>query len=703
MKLIRLFRTLTRPLAQGSAIKVVVENLDPKLGAQGTAENLLMHNLLSVAAISERGFLDFFLPRGSLIVIKQPHLVLYNGTSTMVMTTHPTDVVIKRQAALAQQQKQAATGKDPSEQAYNVIKDFIHQDAKLVREGKDHSAVLLLSNALREMSPLRETDFWCSLMSWRALLRVPYQNEMALEDCEKVLAIRPKYERLGQIKARALIRLGKFKECKALMNANPECKTEGTAGPNLMWQIKKGLEEQKGQYDFVDMRKGATGMKFPRLDRATYQGPVEGRMCAKKGKGKGLFATRRIEAGEHILCEKALRMDFRDQLPNQVKMLGPTPKKGVSSWLVSNTISSLLDNPSKAAEVFDFIKEETSEKLKLDEQGRPIIDAFAVEKWIRTRRFQSELSCQNLLEIDKFVGKAIDDREDCNWGIWVKGSYINHSCISNAIRTFIGDMMVVTAKKSIEKDEEIFTNYIFHLPGVDERAKALQKTYGFVCNCGLCIEQRSEPKDMVSKREKLEERLVKLIYKACRHRSKGDRDRMWREAKGLYMEYSRSFGKERRIKPEYGPFSNLQFELFNALEGELIPSTELIETLEQCTGAEMKDLRNFEPEWDMPPTSFALLTKLSMALQVEGKHRAVRRAKKLYKEWLGRVTTLGEHATSDWDLIMQRSLMWESNRGLRNVLGGSDDRWEESFLDLIARDPAFKGAMEAGLNRLVDR
>ena len=42
------------------------------------------------------------------------------------------------------------------------------------------------------------------------------------------------------------------------------------------------------------------------MDAATYLGPIE--VQGSDGKGRGLFATRDVKAGELLLCEKAFAL-----------------------------------------------------------------------------------------------------------------------------------------------------------------------------------------------------------------------------------------------------------------------------------------------------------------------------------------------------------------------------------------------------------
>jgi hypothetical protein len=63
------------------------------------------------------------------------------------------------------------------------------------------------------------------------------------------------------------------------------------------------MEEISGAYNFKLLQREAKKLRPPYLDHATYIGPVEVRNTT--GKGRGLFVTRAVRAGDLLLCEKA--------------------------------------------------------------------------------------------------------------------------------------------------------------------------------------------------------------------------------------------------------------------------------------------------------------------------------------------------------------------------------------------------------------
>lgn len=103
------------------------------------------------------------------------------------------------------------------------------------------------------------------------------------------------------------------------------------------------------------------------------------------------------------------------------------------------------------------------------------------------------------------------DDVDHSCGIWTHASHINHCCLSNARRAFIGNMMIVRASCDMEAGTEITVWY--HNPegkSITELDERLQH-WGFVCRCALCLEARATKGAVATKRE----RLMEDIRRAC--------------------------------------------------------------------------------------------------------------------------------------------------------------------------------------------
>ncbi|CCF36529.1 TPR domain-containing protein [Colletotrichum higginsianum] len=87
-------------------------------------------------------------------------------------------------------------------------------------------------------------------------------------------------------------------------------------------------------------------------------------------------------------------------------------------------------------------------------------------------------------------------------GLWIWAAYINHSCIANAKKEYVGDLMVLRALGAIKKGEEIFHSYD-ESADYEARQKALLTTWGFECGCALCAAERTDDDKLRRKRQTL--------------------------------------------------------------------------------------------------------------------------------------------------------------------------------------------------------
>lgn len=73
--------------------------------------------------------------------------------------------------------------------------------------------------------------------------------------------------------------------------------------------------------------------------------------------------------------------------------------------------------------------------------------------------------------------------------LYVKASRFNHSCDANVARVRIGRVMHFIATRDIRQGEELFIRYV--APLQQNKREALQKSYGFTCQCGKCDEDEN--------------------------------------------------------------------------------------------------------------------------------------------------------------------------------------------------------------------
>jgi len=81
-------------------------------------------------------------------------------------------------------------------------------------------------------------------------------------------------------------------------------------------------------------------------------------------------------------------------------------------------------------------------------------------------------------------------------------SRINHSCISNVRRAFIGDLQIIRATCDIPADTELRYWYKDPTGDYDDMQKGLEH-WGFQCTCEICLDSINTPKKLLKRRSTL--------------------------------------------------------------------------------------------------------------------------------------------------------------------------------------------------------
>ena len=122
----------------------------------------------------------------------------------------------------------------------------------------------------------------------------------------------------------ALYGLERFSECQEALTLLTKKYPGNVDAVKELARVRRRVEEQQsGRYDFKAIYDEASKLRPPHLDHATFIGPVEIRPSV--GRGRGLFTTKAVKAGELILYEKAFTHSYADDpeeaqttIPNQV-------------------------------------------------------------------------------------------------------------------------------------------------------------------------------------------------------------------------------------------------------------------------------------------------------------------------------------------------------------------------------------------------
>lgn len=78
--------------------------------------------------------------------------------------------------------------------------------------------------------------------------------------------------------------------------------------------------------------------------------------------------------------------------------------------------------------------------------------------------------------------------------LFVHGSQINHSCMPNTARVFVGDLLIVRASRAIRKGEQLFGSRTQLFDDFEQTRTLLSQTPKGHCECAICIaEQHTSP------------------------------------------------------------------------------------------------------------------------------------------------------------------------------------------------------------------
>jgi len=87
-------------------------------------------------------------------------------------------------------------------------------------------------------------------------------------------------------------------------------------------------------------------------------------------------------------------------------------------------------------------------------------------------------------------------------GIWLRAAKINHACIPNCVRSFLGDLLIIRAARDIPADTELFMQYFAPTEDIT-RSRDRMSEWGFICKCALCKDVESTDISELTRRERL--------------------------------------------------------------------------------------------------------------------------------------------------------------------------------------------------------
>ncbi|OIW23927.1 SET domain-containing protein [Coniochaeta ligniaria NRRL 30616] len=257
--------------------------------------------------------------------------------------------------------------------------------------------------------------------------------------------------------------------------------------------LSRLYEESTGSYNFEALFDSLSPTNV-HLDVASFLSNT--RVADSPLHGRGLFAARNIKAGELIYVEKATLM------PNQYE-----PSRA-SAALYAMMVRQLYDNPSLASTILSLYggayQRSGHEGDLVD--GVPIVDIFLVESIRNKNCFSAPLSTLDDTRPTTTSGRMAK-------GLWLHASYMNHSCVPNSMRSFLGDLLISRATRNIAEGEELSQQYVPVKALSDVRQAQFLAGWGFTCQCALCEAESRGSRQMLQKRKEILGRIERVCGK----------------------------------------------------------------------------------------------------------------------------------------------------------------------------------------------
>ncbi|KAI9055046.1 hypothetical protein LZ554_000012 [Drepanopeziza brunnea f. sp. 'monogermtubi'] len=438
------------------------------------------------------------------IILKEPFFTSVNEGEYCIRVDHPTDIVwLAEDDARIPKKWRVKAAKIPKSAEH-----WRKKGKEMVEEANYYEAIDMYSKALRSNPSSEEKDI---LHRNRALAFLRIEAYDAALDEISCLA---KVEEKGlNRQALALYGLGRFEEALKLLQTLVSTYPDSAIGKQELARCRLRLAEQEnGVYDFQALYQAAK-RRPPRVDIASYRGPVEVR--ASPGRGRGLYTTKPVNAGDLLLCEKAFAysyattqedftkpssMDWETTRPEVSYLIHVPMGKitvGTNPHIINNISNKLILNPSLKSAFEDLYTGDYQSNTTPPSDGSTVVDTFLVARTVYFNGFSSPLTSRHKIRNPE----AYSDTSLRTSGLWILASYINHSCEPNCKRAFIGDVQIVRATRDMPADTEITLSYI----EPDDPTKMNQRLFdgwGFKCTCAVCVDDRETPAAVKNRRRR---------------------------------------------------------------------------------------------------------------------------------------------------------------------------------------------------------
>ncbi|KAG0489043.1 hypothetical protein HPP92_007854 [Vanilla planifolia] len=331
---------------------------------------------------------------------------------------------------------------------------------------------------------------------------------------------------------------------------------------------KLEAQSKTGAVDLSDWVANGFVSNCPEL--AEYVGPVDIRP-SEAGGGRGLFATKSVEAGTPLVITKAVALG-RGIFPNAPAGSSEHESAYTAARMVvwKDFVGRVIDAAEKCSRTLSLLYTLFTGDL-LGDLMVSKIDLFKPECSVDQNNVSipvskgKEVDVQRILKVldvnclteEALSAKVLGKKKDsCSVGLWLLPSFVNHSCCPNARRLHVGDRVVVHASRDIKSGEEITFAYFDVLQPLGQR-REMAKRWGFLCSCARCRFEETREKDLaellcgISTAGDAGKGVVARVENMVRMSRMKEKEKGFVRA-SFWMHYAIAYGSEMRVRNSKG-------------------------------------------------------------------------------------------------------------------------------------------------------
>ncbi|GLJ25759.1 hypothetical protein SUGI_0493190 [Cryptomeria japonica] len=203
----------------------------------------------------------------------------------------------------------------------------------------------------------------------------------------------------------------------------------------------------------------------------------------RDGRGRGLYATKKISTGEFLLVSNAVAIDDHGFRPFKFD-----ERHKIEASSQDDVVAAVIGAAEKSQKLLQqlYALDDGSELVRASKPAMDLFDANSPETTEMPLLQIDDHRIRDIVSRNSLGGEAEMSASSQGFsGLWLLPSFINHSCLPNATRLNVGRALFLHAAKPIDKGEEITVSYFDALLPLPQR-EAMCEAWGFKCNCKRC-------------------------------------------------------------------------------------------------------------------------------------------------------------------------------------------------------------------------